>query len=231
MKILLIEDEPELRKSILFFLHQEGYVVETAADFMTASGKAGDYEYDCVLLDITLPKGNGLDIIHQLKRNNSNAGIIIISAKNSTDDKIKGLDLGADDYLPKPFDLAELNSRIKALMRRKNFEGNTSITIHEITIIPGERMVKVHGTPLKLTAKEYDLLMFLVSNKHRVVSKNAIAEHLLGDNSDQMDNLDVVYVHLRNLRKKLTDKGCRDYIQTIYGIGYKFDSLLNDETA
>jgi DNA-binding response OmpR family regulator len=231
MKILLIEDEPELRKSILFFLHQEGYVVEAAADFAAASEKAGDYDYDCVLLDITLPKGNGLDIIHQLKRNNSKAGIIIISAKNSTDDKIKGLDLGADDYLPKPFDLAELNSRIKALMRRKNFDGNTSITINEITIVPGERLVKVQGTPLKLTAKEYDLLLFFVSNKHRVVSKNAIAEHLLGDNSDQMDNLDVVYVHLRNLRKKLVDKGCRDYIQTIYGIGYKFDSTLNDETA
>jgi DNA-binding response OmpR family regulator len=231
MKILLIEDEPELRKSILFFLHQEGYVVETAAEFHTASEKAGDYDYDCVLLDITLPNGNGLDIIHQLKRNNSTAGIIVISAKNSIDDKIKGLDLGADDYLPKPFDLSELNSRIKALIRRKNFDGNTSININEITIIPGERMVKIHGAPLKLTAKEYDLLMFFVSNKQRVVSKNAIAEHLLGDNSDQMDNHDVIYVHLRNLRKKLTDKGCRDYVQTIYGIGYKFDSTIKDETA
>ena len=222
MKILLIEDEPDLRKSIKQYLHQEGYVVESAADFLKAEEKVNEYEYDCILVDITLPKGSGLDIIKQLKKNNSKAGIIIISAKNSSDDKIVGLDLGADDYLAKPFNLAELNSRVKALIRRRNFAGNQSIIVNEITIVPEERMVKVNNEEVNLTAKEYDLLLFFVSNKNRVVSKNSIAEHLWGDDSDQMDSHDFIYVHLRNLRKKLAEKGCQDYVQTIYGIGYNF---------
>lgn len=222
MKILLIEDEPDLRKSIKQYLHQEGYVVESAADFVKATEKAGVYDYDCILVDITLPKGSGLDIVKQLKDKGSKAGIIIISAKNSSTDKVKGLDLGADDYLAKPFDLAELNSRIKALIRRRNFDGNKSIIVNEITIIPEQRQVSVKGEAVILTAKEYDLLMFFVSNKNRVVSKNSIAEHLWGDDSDQMDSHDFIYVHLRNLRKKLMDKGCNDYVQTIYGIGYNF---------
>jgi DNA-binding response OmpR family regulator len=222
MKILIIEDEPELRKSMKQYLHQEGYVIESASDYSKALEKIEVYDYDCILVDITLPQGNGLDIIKQLKQNHSKAGIIIISAKNSSDDKIMGLDLGADDYLAKPFNLAELNSRIKALIRRRNFDGNKLIEVNEITIIPEERTVKVHNESVNLTAKEYDLLLFFVSNKNRVVSKNAIAEHLWGDDSDQIDSHDFIYVHLRNLRKKLAEKGCVDYVQTIYGIGYNF---------
>jgi DNA-binding response OmpR family regulator len=222
MKILLIEDQPELRKSIKQYLYEEGYLVESAVDFLKASEKAADYVYDCILVDITLPKGNGLDIVKQLKENNSKAGIIIISARSSSDDKIIGLDMGADDYLAKPFDLAELNSRIKAVIRRRSFDGNKLIVLNEITISPEERMVKVNNSIVNLTAKEYDLLLFFVSNKNRVVSKNSIAEHLWGDDSDQMDSHDFIYVHLRNLRKKLVDKGCTDYVQTIYGIGYNF---------
>lgn len=222
MKILLIEDEPELRKSIKQYLHQEGYLVESASEFLLAKEKAGVYEYDCVLVDITLPNGSGLDIVKQLKEANSKAGIIIISAKNSSDDKINGLDLGADDYLAKPFNLAELNSRIKALLRRRNFEGSKTIVVNEITIIPEERTVKVNGEIVNLTQKEYELLLFFISNKNRVLSKNTIAEHLWGDDSDQMDSHDFIYVHLRNMRKKLAEKGCEDYVQTIYGIGYNF---------
>lgn len=222
MKILLIEDEPELRKSIKQFLYQEGYVVESADDYVKAAEKASDYDYDCVLVDITLPGGNGLDIVRQLKKNNSKAGIIIISAKNSLDDKITGLDLGADDYLPKPFHLSELNARVKALIRRRNFEGNATITLNEITILPEERRVKVMNVEVSLTAKEYDLLLYFVSNKNRVLSKNSIAEHLVGDHADQVDNHDFIYTHLKNLRKKLLEKGCADYVQTIYGMGYNF---------
>ncbi|MBA2612667.1 MAG: response regulator transcription factor [Bacteroidetes bacterium] len=222
MKILLIEDEPELRKSIKQYLHQEGYVIESASDFIKAQEKVNVYQYDCILVDITLPYGSGLDIIKQLKATNSKAGIIIISAKNSLDDRINGLDLGADDYLPKPFDLAELNARIKALNRRRNFEGSKSIVINEITILPEERAVTINNQPVNLTTKEYELLLFFISNKNRVVSKNSIAEHLWGDDSDQMDSHDFIYVHLRNLRKKLSEKGCTDYVQTIYGIGYNF---------
>lgn len=222
MKILLIEDEPELRKSIKMYLHQDGYIIESAEDFRKASDKVGVYDYDCILVDITLPYGSGLDIVRQLKAAGSKAGIIIISAKDSSDDKVEGLDLGADDYLAKPFSLAELNSRIKALFRRKNFEGNKTIVVNEITINPDQRSVSVHNEAVNLTAKEYDLLMFFVSNKNRVLSKGSIAEHLWGDFADQMDNYDFVYVHLRNLRKKLTEKGCKDYVQTVYGNGYNF---------
>ncbi len=222
MKILLIEDEPELHKLIKQYLVQEGYLMESASDFITGLEKAKNYDYDCILVDITLPKGNGLDIVRQLKESRSKTGIIIISAKDSSDDKITALDLGADDYLAKPFNLAELNSRIKALIRRRNFEGNKSIIVNQITIIPDERIVKVKNEQVVLTAKEYDLLLFFISNKNRVVSKYSIAEHLWGNDSDQMDSHDFIYVHLRNLRKKLARKGSVDYIQTIYGIGYKF---------
>lgn len=222
MKILLIEDEIELRKSISQYLQQEGYLIETVGDFKKASEKVSDYDYDCILVDITLPFGSGLDIIKQLKKDNSKAGIIIISAKNSSEDKIIGLDLGADDYLAKPFNLAELNSRIKALIRRRNFEGKKAIIVNEIMIIPEERTVKVNNEIVILTPKEFDLLLFFISNKNRVLSKNSIAESLWGDDSDQMDSHDFIYVHLRNLRKKLSDKGCVDYVQSIYGIGYNF---------
>ena len=222
MKILVIEDEAELRKSIKEYLHNEGYVVESANDFTKATEKTGVYEYDCVLVDITLPHGNGLDIVKQLKKSGSNAGVIIISAKNSLDDKIIGLEYGADDYLTKPFHLPELNARIKALQRRKKFDGNTKLVLNEISIEPEERKVCVNNIELTLTGKEYDLLMYFISNKNRVLSKNAIAEHLWGDNADQMDGHDFIYTHIKNLRKKLIEKGCADYLQTIYGIGYNF---------
>jgi DNA-binding response OmpR family regulator len=222
MKLLLIEDHPDLHKSIKQYLEQEGYLVESALDYIKGLEKSADYDYDCILIDVTLPKGSGLDIVRQLKQKNAKAGIIIISAKNAAEDKITGLDLGADDYLAKPFDLAELNSRIRAIIRRRNFEGHQSIVVKEITIIPDQRLVKVNNEQVFLTAKEYNLLLFLITNKNRVVSKNAIAEHLWGDNSDQLDSHDFVYVHLRNLRKKLNEKGCNDYVQTIYGIGYNF---------
>jgi len=222
MKILLVEDEPELRNSIKQYFEIEGNVVETAADFAKAEEKIALYDYDCILVDITLPNGSGLDLIAAIKRKKSKAGIIIISAKNALDDKIMGLDLGADDYLPKPFHLPELNSRINALIRRKSFEGNLEITLNEIRICPMQRTVFVNDVEVILTSKEYDLLLYFVANKNRVVSKNALAEHLWGDNADRLDNFDFIYNHVKNLRKKLLEKNCGDYLQTIYGIGYNF---------
>lgn len=222
MKILLIEDEPELQKSITDYLFVEGFLVETAADFYKASEKADIYDYDCVLVDITIPGGSGLDIIKKLKDKVSKAGIIIISAKNSLDDKILGLDLGADDYLPKPFHLSELNARIKALIRRKSFAGNNEIAVNEIKVLPDERRVFISNVEVTLTLKEYELLLFFISNKNRVVTKNAIAEHLWGDNADQSDSFDFIYSHIKNLRKKLIEHGCYDYITTVYGMGYNF---------
>lgn len=226
MKILLIEDEQEMRESLQQYLSLEKYVVETATDFESAYQKIQLYEYDCILLDIGLPKGNGLKLIHSIKKIRTKTGIIIISAKNSFDDKIDGLNLGADDYLPKPFYLPELNARIKALIRRNNFEGESIIKIHEIEIHPEERKIKIHQETINLTAKEFDLLIYFISNKNRVIQKNALIEHLWGDNADQFDNFDFIYNHVKNLRKKLLNANCTDYIQSIYGIGYTFKTEI-----
>ncbi|HTA62154.1 MAG TPA: response regulator transcription factor [Bacteroidia bacterium] len=223
MRILLVEDELELQKSIVQYLDYTGNIVEAVSEFRKASDKIHEFDYDCILIDINIVNGNGFDLIKELKEAKSKAGIIIISAKNSLDDKITGLDLGADDYLTKPFHLSELNARIKALIRRKNFEGGKAIAINEITIYPDDRRVLVKEQEIDLTATEFRLLLYLITNKNRVVSKNSISQHLLNDDDiDQIDNHNFVYSHLKNLRKKLVEKGSEDYIQTIYGIGYKF---------
>ena len=224
MKLLLIEDESQLRQAILAYFHQEGFLVEAVADFPAAQERIADYDYDCVLVDILLPKGSGLDLVKQIKQVQPQTGIIIISAKDSFDDKIMGLDLGADDYLAKPFYLPELNARIRALIRRKHHEGNLRITINELSILPAERRVFVNDKDIELTGKGFDLLLFLLSNKDRVIARNAIAEHLWGDHADRFDQYDFLYSQIKNLRKKLTEEGCRDYLQTIYGIGYKFNT-------
>ena len=223
MRILLVEDEPELRHSIIQYLEYAGNLVESVSDFNNADDKIHEFDYDCILVDINIPNGNGLDLIKRIKQIKSKAGIIIISAKNSLDDKIDGLDIGADDYLAKPFHLSELNARIKALIRRKYFEGDKAIILNEIVIYPDERRVLVKEQEVDLTISEFRLLLYFISNKNRVISKNSISQHLLNDNdSDQIDNHNFVYGHLKNLRKKLTEKGSVDYIQTIYGVGYKF---------
>lgn len=224
MKILIIEDENQLAESILIYLEKEKYVCETASNFREAQEKIGSYQYDCILLDITLPDGSGLSLLKQLKRENKLDGVIIISAKNSLDDRIEGLNLGADDYLPKPFHLSELGARIAAIIRRKQFQGANKIVIKELSIDVNLRKVLVFSEEVSLTRKEFDLLLFLISNKNRVVSKNAIAEHLSGDDADMFDNYDFVYAHMKNMKKKLMEAGCADYFKTIYGLGYKFEA-------
>ena len=226
MKILLVEDEIEMQKSITRYLELEKNIVEVANDFNSAYEKIQLYEYDCVLLDITLPNGNGLDLIKNIKKTRQKTGIIIISAKNSFDDKIDGLNLGADDYLPKPFHLPELNARIKALIRRNNFDGVDEIIINEIALYPDERKILINSSLINLTSKEFDLLVYFIANKNRVIQKNALVEHLWGDSADQFDNFDFIYNHVKNLRKKLLAASCNDYIQSIYGIGYTFKTEL-----
>ena len=222
MKLLLIEDEKKLSESIVAYLKSENYVCEIAADFKTAIDKTDSFNYDCILLDISLPDGNGLNVLKELKRNKKTDGVIIISAKNSIDDRIEGLNVGADDYLPKPFHLAELSARIAAIIRRRNFEGNKLLVFEEITIDTVGKVASVDQVGLDLTRTEYDLLLYLVTNKNRVVSKNAIAEHLSTDEADIFDSYDFIYAHLKNLRKKLVQAGCTDYIKNVYGMGYKF---------
>ncbi len=222
MKVLVIEDEPALQTAIREYLEQQGYVCETAPDFPQALTKVNDYDYDCIVADIGLPKGNGLDIVKELKFLESKAGIIIISAKDSLEDKLKGLDLGADDYLTKPFHLSELNARINALLRRKHFDGNTTIQFQEIRILPASKTVLVHDTQVLLTGKEYQLLLYFIANQRRVVTKTALAGHLWGDVYDQAGSYDFIYTHIKNLRKKLLEAGCEDYIKTVYGTGYRW---------
>ncbi|NOT73499.1 MAG: response regulator transcription factor [Cyclobacteriaceae bacterium] len=224
MKILIVEDEREMAKSIVQYLRQESYVCEVAYTAGDAREKILAHDYDCILLDISLPDGNGLQILEELKAEKKMDGVIIISARNSLDDKIKGLNLGADDYIPKPFNLSELGARVSAVIRRRRFDGNNTISVHEITIDLLSKTVKVNKTVVDVTRKEYDLLLFVISNKNRVVTKNAIAEHLSGDDAEVFDNFDFIYAHMKNLKKKLTEAHCPDYIKTIYGLGYKFEA-------
>lgn len=227
MKILVIEDEPDLAASIREYFESSNCVVEIAPDFQAAIAKAMIYEYDCLTVDINLPGGGtGFDLIRTLKESRPEAAIIIISARNALDDRINGLDFGADDYLTKPFHLSELNARIKALLRRRQFGGAKDIVFHEIKMTSIERKASVNGIPLDLTPKEYDLLSYFLVNQHRVLRRESIAEHLLGDDADQMDDFNFLYSHIKNLRKKLLDCNCADYLQTVYGIGYKFTDRI-----
>lgn len=222
MKILVIEDEKELSKSICEYLSGEQFITEVAYDFHSAMEKISLYDYACIILDIALPNGNGLNILKELKRNNKADGVIIISAKNSLDDKITGLNAGADDYLTKPFHLSELSARVAAIIRRKSFEGKNKIEFDELEIHLDAKQALVNGSELDLTKKEFELLLYFISNKNKVISKSAIAEHLWGDNMDLADNYDFIYTHIKNLRKKLLQLGSPDYIKSVYGMGYKF---------
>ncbi|GAB3718663.1 response regulator transcription factor [Spirosoma lituiforme] len=220
MKILLIEDEPELLVNIQTYLQEERFTVSTATTFRQASQKVNDYDYDCIVVDIMLPDGTGLALIEQLKEAHSQAGIIIISAKNSPDDRINGLDLGADDYLAKPFFLPELNARIRALIRRRQHAGEHQLAFGALTFLLKRNEVKVANQVLSLTPKEYALLLFMVTNKNRLLTKEVIAEHIWGEYTEDADSLEFLYTHIRNLRKKLLLGGCPDYIKSRYGVGY-----------
>lgn len=224
MKILIIEDEKQLITGMTQALRQESYVCEVASTAAGALEKITIFDYDCILLDIGLPDGNGLNILETLRSNNKSDGVIIITARNSLGDKVKGLNLGADDYLSKPFFMPELIARVSAVIRRKRFEGHTRVTFHEITVDLLGKSVSVNNHVLDLTRMEYSLLVFLLANKNRVVSKTAIAEHLSGDDAELLDKFDFIYSHMKNLKRKLTEAGSEDYIKTIYGLGYKLSA-------
>jgi len=225
MKILVIEDEPQMLETLVQSLQKEKYLVETATDYDSALEKVSVYAYDCILLDITLPGGSGLSILEELKKQQKTEGVIIVSAKDSVDDRIAGLELGADDYLPNPFHMVELHARIKSVLRRRKFEGQPLHHLQNLTIDPEKHQVWVNKEELVLNRKEFDILLYLVSNKDRLVSKTALAEHVWGDYIDQADNYEFIYSQIKNLRKKLKDSGAEVEIQAIYGIGYKLVSV------
>jgi len=222
MKILIVEDEKELASSVATFIRQDGYICDMSNNFSDAEDKINLNDYDCAIVDIMLPDGSGLDIIKLIKKLQPECGVIVVSAKNSIDDKIMGLNLGADDYITKPFHLSELNARIKSVIRRRNFDGKNQIIINELIIDVEKREVKVLNEILDLTKKEFDILLFFISNKKKVITKEAIIEHIWGDDSNTFDNLDFVYTHIKNLRKKLSEAGAKDCINSVYGVGYKF---------
>jgi DNA-binding response OmpR family regulator len=222
MKILIIEDEKELVATIKNFLETEGFLVETAYTFYEAEDSLSSYIYDIIILDLTLPGGNGLDLIKLIRDMNRKAGLLIVSAKNSLDDKITGLDMGADDYITKPFHLAELNSRIKSLARRRHFDGSSELIFNEFRIDTDSNEVFVNGTLLDLTKTEYEILLYFIVNRNKVITRESIAEHVWGDSISYSDNFDFIYSHIKNIRKKIEQNNGRNYLQNIYGIGYKF---------
>ncbi len=221
MKILIVEDEPSLRELIQRSLEKERYITETADDFKTALQKIEVYDYDCVLLDIMLPDGNGLKILERLKELHKRENVIIISAKDSLEDKVLGLELGADDYLPKPFHLVELTARIKSVIRRNHRDGELCIELGNIRLLPDTFQVLIDGKELELNRKEYDILHYFMNRPNRMINKNTLAESVWGDHIDQVDNFDFIYAQIKNLRKKLKDAGATVEIKAVYGFGYK----------
>lgn len=222
MKILIIEDEKELAQSIAEYLSVENYLCFFATNFREAIDKIENHDYDCIILDIMLPDGNGLEILQELKKQNKQDGVIIVSAKNAVDDRVNGLQLGADDYLTKPFHLSELMARVFSIIRRKQFENSNIIQQNELQIDLLSKTITVNREVVVLTKKEFDLLIYFVGNKNKVISKSTLAEHLSGDFADMLDNHDFVYAHVKNLKKKLYDAGCEHYLKTVYGTGYKW---------
>lgn len=222
MKLLIIEDERELSDSIVAYLSSENYLCEQAFTCDEAKEKVELYDYDCVLLDLMLPGGNGLDILRNIRNKNNPVGVIIVSVKDSLEDKVRGLEIGADDYLAKPFHLPELSMRIYAIIRRKKFSANNVLQSNGITINLLSKTVHINNKTVLLTRTEYELLLFLIGNKNKVISKGAMAEHLSGDMADMLDNHDFVYTHIKNLKAKLAEAGCKDCIKNVYGTGYKW---------
>ncbi len=222
MKILIIEDDRSLRMSIFDYLKMEGHICEVAENLFQASDKTSINRYDCIILDIGLPDGSGLDIIKELKKNKAADGILILSARNSLDDKLLGLKIGADDYLTKPFHFAELSARINSIYRRNSFLGLNEISFNEIKANTYDKQAYVNETLLNLTKKEYDLLVFFMTNRNRIITKESIVEHLWGDEVILTDSFDFVYTHVKNLRKKIIAAKGKNYIKCIYGFGYKF---------
>lgn len=222
MKILIVEDDNDLREITTHSLEKERYVVSQAPDYCTALQKIEDYDYDCILLDIMLPDGNGLDLLAELHALGKHTNVIILSAKDSLEDKVNGLDLGADDYLPKPFHLAELHARIKSLFRRKLREGERKLQVGNVELFPDDFRVMVQGKEIELNRKEYDILNYFMSRPGRLVNKNTLAESVWGDYIDQVDNFDFIYAQIKNLRKRLKDAGATPELKSVYGFGYKF---------
>lgn len=225
MKLLLVEDNILLAEDIIYFLQEHGFIVEHVNCIAAAEEKIFVYNYELIILDLGLPDGNGLELLKTLKNNNKSSGILIVTAKDALEDKVTGLELGADDYVTKPFHKAELYARIKSIIRRRNFDGNNYLIVNDLKADLNASQIYVNNKVLDLTKKEYDLLLYLMNNKNRVITKESIAEHLWGDNIDQIDNFDFIYNHVKNVRKKISKANGQNSIRSVYGMGYKLYDL------
>lgn len=225
MKILIIEDELSLLELMSRTLSKEGYTIECAKTLISAKEKIAIYDYDCILLDIMLPDGNGLQLLQELKAKDKQESVIIISAKGSLDDKVAGLDLGADDYLAKPFHLMELLARVKSVIRRRNLGGNNGLSIGNVRIDFNSSRVFINNTEVELLKKEFDILLFFMQRPNHIIDKVTLAESIWGDHIDQVDNFHFVYAQIKNLRQKLIQNGASIEIKSIYGFGYKLVEL------
>ncbi len=222
MKILIIEDEKQLLDSMVTFLKESGMSCDTAMSLAGAIEKIDASDYDCIVLDIGLPDGSGLKIINEMQTKENQTSIVIVSARNSLDDRLTGLNFGADDYVTKPFYMPELVARIKSVVRRRSPQESNEIVFNELRVVPDEMLMYVSDKMISLTKKEHELMLYLISNQNKVLTKESIAEHLWGDHADIADSFDFIYSHIKNLRKKITDNGGKDYLKSIYGVGYKF---------
>lgn len=222
MKILIVEDEIQLMDSIFEFLEKSGMKCEKAMNLAEAIQKIDSMDFDCIVLDIGLPDGSGFKVIEEMAKKDNQTAIVIVSARNSLDDRLVGLNTGADDYVTKPFYMPELVARIKSVVRRRGFQEKNEIIFNEIKVVPDEMIMYIKEKPISLTKKEHELLLYLINNQNKVLTKESIAEHLWGDHADMADSFDFIYSHIKNLRKKITDNGGNDYLKSIYGVGYKF---------
>ena len=221
MKILVVEDEIKLQETIIEFLEKEKIIVESATNFSEAIDKITSFDYDCILLDMMLPDGDGMDVLRELKNLQKKTSVIILSAKDSVDDKVEGLLVGADDYLAKPFHFAELLARIKVAMRKNQQHGEEIISFKNLSIYPEDRRVSVNNEEIKLNRKEYDLLYYFMLRPERVFQKTMLAESVWGDHTEMADNLDFIYSQIKNLRKKMKEANSEADLQAVYGVGYK----------
>ena len=220
-KIMIVDDDRNICELLRLYIEKEGFETAIANDGKAAVQMFDSVNPDLMLLDIMLPDGNGLQLLNTLKELRKQENVIIISAKDSLEDKVIGLDLGADDYLPKPFHLAELNARIKSVARRNHPGSPDFIEYGNIRVNPGLFRVYVNDTELELNRKEYDILYYFINRPDRLINKNLLAEAVWGDHIDQADNFDFIYAQIKNLRKKLNLAEASAEIKAVYGFGYK----------
>ncbi|MEP7264436.1 MAG: response regulator transcription factor [Bacteroidota bacterium] len=221
MNVLIIEDERSLSHEIEIYLMRQNFHCDVAFTGKAASEKIHVNSYDFILLDLGLPDMDGLEVLRDARKANIEAAFIILTARSEVEDKIKGLDLGADDYIPKPFSLAELSARMQAILRRKHGLKNNTMKVHDFTIDISNRTVHVEETSINLTKKEFDLFHYLALHKNRVLTRMQLTEHIWGDVLEDDYESNYIDVHIKNLRKKLSAAAPIDWFETVRGIGYK----------